>query len=68
MASRVFALPQRVSRVIVLAGMGATLGATAYYAYHRAVRGDPMRLARDGDGVWRWMSKRDQLEQKLVVG
>jgi hypothetical protein len=68
MASTLLALPQRVSRYVVLAGMAATLGATGYYSYHRAVAGDPMRLYRDEEGVWRWMSKQDQLSLKLKVG
>jgi hypothetical protein len=61
-----FALPHRVSRVAVgLAGV-VTLALTGSVIYLRAGAGEPMRIARDADGVVRWVSRADAMAAKVA--
>ncbi len=56
-----FRLPSRVSRAGVLVAFGGTVLLTLAFVYERRVSGAPLRLGRDEDGAFRWLTKRDLL-------
>lgn len=59
------ALPQWLSRYIVFIGTASLAGLTGYYVYQR-FQGNPMRFHRDADGVWRPMTRKEHIEQRLA--
>jgi hypothetical protein len=62
-----WALSARASRGVVLLGMSSGVALSAYVVYRRNVDSDPLRIARDTDGVMRWMSAKEMVLQKLQV-
>ena len=64
---RLFRIPAHVSRVAVLGVMGSVVALSAYVTYERVVNRKPMRLQRDADGVWRWLTMEQYLEEQCRV-
>jgi hypothetical protein len=60
-------LPARISRYGVLVAFGGTVLLTLAFIYERRVAGAPMRLGRDRDGDFRWLTKRDLLLMRVQV-
>lgn len=64
---RFLRIPTHVSRVAVLGVMGSVVALSAYVTYERVVNRKPMRLQRDADGVWRWLTMEQYLEEQCRV-
>ena len=62
-----YKLPFRASRALVsIVSGGCALGA-GILLYQRHVVGNPMTIIRDGEGVLRFQTRRDFLEQRVAV-
>lgn len=58
-------LPSSISRLsVVFVALGSTLLIATHW-YSRAVDGNPIRLAKDSEGVVRLMTKLEVLEERL---
>lgn len=64
---RLFRIPSSVSKYLVFATMGSVVAATAYVTYERVVNRNPMRLRKDAEGVYHWMTYEEHLEDLLRV-
>jgi hypothetical protein len=54
-------LTQAAGRVAVLSAAAGVTALVLTYVYAVRVAGVPMRMVRDQDGLWRWMTRRDVL-------
>jgi hypothetical protein len=58
-------LSSRVSGPLVLGLLGGTAALLSVVAYSRAVLGDPMRATRDSEGVLRFVTREEVLQDRL---
>lgn len=65
MVLRGLSLPFSASRLAVLGVSAFTVTLTGVFWYQRAFNANPMRLAKDADGVYRYMTKADLLRIKV---
>lgn len=64
---RLLAIPASVSKPLILCTITAIVGASGWLTYEKLVNRNPMRMRRDAEGVWHWMTYEGHLEDKLQV-
>jgi hypothetical protein len=64
---RLLAIPQSASRPLMLTAATAIVGASAWFTYEKAFNRNPLRMRRDAEGVWRWLTYEEHLAERLQV-
>lgn len=63
---RLFVIPSSVARHLMMGTAVGVVGLTAWVTYEKAVNRNPMRMRKDAEGVWHWMTYEEHLADKLA--
>lgn len=64
---RLFALPSSVARHLMMGTAFTVVGVTSWFTYQKVFMRNPMRMRKDAEGVWHWMTYEEHLEDRLQV-
>jgi hypothetical protein len=60
-------IPASVGNYTVTATVAVTVAAVGYVLYRQHVLGDPFRIIRDAEGVLRYQTRLDQLQERAAA-